>query len=358
MATFGESMGLTPSTAKIPSTVAAPKPTLGQRTAAESAATRWGDENRQPMTASTTPLGTRPGTLPGRPQTFRNEAEIESWIRQTYPYMAAFLSNPEVRNALFSVAKSGGGEAELYGALTKTGWWQSTDAANRTWQRLQSEDPAEARRLAGQTAAAIQNSARSLGVAMSADQIANMAMTATASGWTDAQTIDHLVGAFNWESSPGGDMTAYRDSIKEIGARYLVPVSEATARDYAKKIASGEMSQAGVDSIMQRQARARFSWMGDMIDQGVTPADYFAPARDAIANELEVGSDQINMMDPKFLSMLEVRDEKSGSLRGASLNEAMLSARRLPEWAGTQKAQERTAGMASMLGEVFGRKGI
>lgn len=298
------------------------------------------------------------GSLPpGGPQTFRNDADIENWIRATYPYMAAFLNNPEVRGALFRVAKSGGGEAELYGALTATSWWQNTDAANRTWQRLVGEDPAEARRLAGQTAASIQNSARSLGVNMSAQQIADLAWTATASGWNDAQTIDQLVNAFNWETSTGGDMEAYRDSVKEIGANYLVAVSEETARNYALRIASGEMTQQGVDAIMQRQARARFSWMGDLIDQGVTPADYFAPMRDVLANELEVGADSINLMDPKYLKLLEVRDEK-GQIRGATLNEAMLSARQMPEWANTQKAQERTASMTSMLGEVFGRRGI
>jgi len=74
---------------------------------------------------------------------------------------------------------------------------------------------------------------------LSSQQIADMAWTATASGWNDAQTIDQLVAAFNWETTTGGDMTAYRDSVKEIGANYLVQVSEETARSYAARIASG-----------------------------------------------------------------------------------------------------------------------
>lgn len=304
-----------------------------------------------------TQLGMPAGGLPGAPTATSSDEEIVAFLQANYPYMAAFLHNPEVRGVLINGARQGFDESRLKGALTATSWWQSTDAAQRTWQQLNAEDPAEARRLVGQTAASIQNSAKTLGIGMSAAQIANMATMATAAGWTDAQTIDNLVGSFSWESTPGGDMTAYRDAVKQIGAGYLVNVSEQTARQYAEAIASGEMSQQGVESIMQRQARARFSWMGDLIDQGIRPADYFAPARDVLANELEVGSEDINLMDPKWLSMLEVRDEK-GQIRGATLNEAMLTARRQPEWAGTQKAQERTASMAGMLGEIFGRKGI
>ena len=98
--------------------------------------------------------------------------------------------------------------------------------------------------------------------------------------------------------------------------------------------------------------------MGDMIDQGVTPSDYFAPMKSRIAAELEVGEDSINLMDPKWMGLLERKDEKTGETRGATLYEATLSAREDPKWQSTQGAQEMAVRASSFLSGVFGRKAI
>ena len=110
-----------------------------------------------------------------------------------------------------------------------------------------------------QTAATIQNRARTLGVNVN---IGSLAAAATANGWTDAQTIDAILQQVNWATLESGDLTAMRDDVKAIGADYLVGVSEQTAQNYAAKIASGEMSMEGVKSAMLKQALA-FEATGD-----------------------------------------------------------------------------------------------
>ncbi len=314
------------------------------------------DALRDKMLAATAARQAQLANLEPQDLRFASDAALTDYITANYGYFASFLNNPEMKTILFDAARNNWDQGKLYARVTQTGWWQSTSAAQRTWQQLRSEDPAEARRLVGQTAATIQNRARSLGLPISGGQIAGLAATATENGWTDAQTIDQLVSKINWNTIEGGDLTAARDQVKAIGGDYLVNVSDTTAQNYAARIASGELTASGVESIMLKQAKARFGWMAEELDQGATVKDFFMPIRDTIARELEMAPEDIDMMDSKWLSLMEKQGD-DGKLRAATLNEAMLGARRKPEWAKTNKATEMTANVSSMVSNLFGRSG-
>jgi len=288
------------------------------------------------------------------PRSTRPE-DVDAWVRDHYGHFAAFLDIPDVGRILRKAAIEGWGEGELYGAITQTEWWQNTSAAQRTWTRLTSEDPAEARRLVASKAADIKNRASTLGINVGG--IAGLAATAVQNGWTDAQSVDAMLQNINWKTLRAGSLTAARDDVLAIGGDYLVGVSEATARDYAEAIASGEMTQAGVKSAMAKQAKARFGYLSSEIDQGMSVKQYFQPIASQIERELELGSGAVDMMDSKWLSMLEKTGE-DGKPRAATLHEATQMARRQPEWANTNKAQTTTTNMMSMISNVFGRNGI
>lgn len=292
----------------------------------------------------------------GGPGPNASVAELEAYVRQRYGYMAGFLNIPEVRDVLMNAARNGWGPEELYGALSQTSWWRSTSAAARTWQQLVNEDPAEANRQAQEIGTTISDVAKQYGLRLSGGQVSALAVEAAKHGWSAEQQIDAILKNVNWDTLEGGAITSSRDRVKALASQYMVRLSETTARNYAERIARGELTEEGVVSIFQQQAKARFSYMSDLIDTGVTPNDYFAPSRDVIASTLEVGADTIDMMDPKWLGVLEVRGD-DGQLRAATMNEAMLAARKRPEWADTRNAQELTASMVSGLAQAFGRAG-
>lgn len=328
-------------------------PTTGMNRAEENRFRTLSDINRRDSTVPRQSLfGMDLG--PGVPAT---PGAIDAVIRAKYPFMAAFLGHAEVGPLLREAALKGWGEAELYGALQGTNWWRSTSGAARTWDNLASQDPAEAARLANQTVATVQNRARSLGINMSAGQLEQVALTATRNGWTDNQVVDELLRSLNWSTVQAGDLTALVDQVKSIAGSYLVSVSDATAQSYAAAIASGEMSETGVASVMQRQAKARFPWMESQIDQGVTPANALMPVRDTIAQELEMAPEMVDLMNPQWLGMIEVAGE-DGQLRAATREEARLAARKDPRWAGTGGAQEMATKAAAAIRDVFGRRPI
>lgn len=295
--------------------------------------------------------GSNAGTINRAPQ-----AEVYAYISENFPGMSAFFNAvPEIRDILITAAREKLSPLIVQQQIQATSWWKARSASVRDWELLVNNDPAEARSQVQTAAADIQNTARSLGLSLSSGQIASLATEVSRNGWSDAQTIDRLLQGLNWSTVEGGDLTAMRDEVKKVGSRYLVEVSDSTAQQYASRIASGEMSIAGVQSIMQRQARSRFTWMTDIIDQGVTPEDYFAPIRDTIARTLELAPEAVNLMDSQWLGMVETRDPKTGEIRGATLHEADLAARRRPEYWNTNRAQEQAAWTVSALQEMFGR---
>lgn len=286
-----------------------------------------------------------------------SNADIETIIRTKYPFMAAFMNHPEIGPILREAARNNWGEPELYGALQPTVWWQTTSQSARQWDLLTAEDPATAAANAASMASTLVNRARRLGLPVDNDQIESLAITAIRNGWTDDQVLDRLLESVNWAGVAGGDLTAYRDRVKQIGAEFLVPVSDATAQNFAVAIASGESSEQAVVSIMQEQARQRFSWMAPLIEQGITPSGYFGPLRDIIARELEVTPDSIDLMDPKWLGMVEVADA-SGVTRAATMREAQLAARRDPAIVGSSTAGKMLVTAGNAISALMGRRGF
>lgn len=281
--------------------------------------------------------------------------QILDYIAENYPGMIGFFnSNPEIRNLLIDAAKEGWSPEKLTAEIQGTGWYRGTSANQRDFQLLEQQDPATAQAQVAATAADIRNSAATLGLGFSAKTIADLAWQVNRNGWNDSQTVDALLSSLNWNTVEAGQLTANVDDIKKIARDYLVSISDTSARQYSARIASGEMNLAGVESIMKSQAAARFSWMGDQIQQGVTPVDYFAPVRDTIARTLEVAPESIDLMDPKWLRLVEVHDRETGKTRAATLNEAMLSARNQSSWVNTQGAQEMSAGMIQLAQQAFG----
>jgi hypothetical protein len=302
-----------------------------------------------------------PGAAPGMPGAVTPAGnvpynELVEWVLANYPGLAGFMNlDKDVKNIILQGAREGWTEAQVQAHLESTPWWRRTSESQRQWDLLESTDPAEAKRRVKSTAANLKNSSSTLGMSLSAGELANLAREAARNGWTTAEGMDALLKTVNWNKLGAGDLRANRDTIMDEQGRWLVNVSESTARDYATRIASGELTMEGAITAMRRAAKARFSWMGDLIEQGVTPEDYFRPIRDMVASTLEMAPEAINLMDQKWLGMVETRE--NGKMRAATTDEAMMRARRRPEWAKTRQAQDMAAGLANNLAQMFGRAG-
>jgi len=199
--------------------------------------------------------------------------------------------------------------------------------------------------------AAIRNEAGTIGRPMTEAEIKAMAKQAVDGDWTGDQLTDALTGDPTKISQPG-TFAAMADQIKGMAAQQLIKVSDATAKEWARQIISGEKDIVAVANIFANQASAEFGWAAGQIKQGTTMRDILMPARDTLAGELEVNPDTIDFNDQKWRKMVQTQG-LDGKPRAATLTEVTQAARKAPEWTNTSNAGRLAANMATMLRQAF-----
>lgn len=214
-----------------------------------------------------------------------------------------------------------------------------------------SSGPSKAQQYAA-AEAAIKNQAYTLGYTTITDpQIKQLARTAVDGNWSGEQLNEQLVNdaTKHWDKLTGGTILANVDQIKAGAAGQLIAVSETTARQWAKRMASGELDADGLRDMLQTQAAARYGWAAEVIGKGITMSDFLAPSRDRIARELEMNPEKLNMLDPKIMDMMTVVDPKNGQRRVANDTELARNARRDERWKSTGNARTMLSSAAMMI---------
>ena len=203
-------------------------------------------------------------------------------------------------------------------------------------------------------AARIQNESAKLGVKLNKDEVAYMATVSEKLDYSEDQLTDMILNQIDWTKLEAGTLTATRDQVKAMGKKYLMNLSDTTAQDYSKRIASGELDTTAIGSILAAQARSSMPWIGQYLDQGLTPEDVLTPSRDVIAQGLEINAGDIDITDSKYLKMMTVDDAKNGT-RLATQSEVQKNVRTDSRWGQTKQAKQLGSSMATTIAQIFGR---
>lgn len=291
----------------------------------------------------------------------RQNRELREQAVETFPYLAEWWDHDEVGPLLANAVRNDWDDRTLFGAVYATDWYEQNFGRSGAAAGLRRAGGggggggANREQRIAQLEAILSDQAALFGLQYSPEQIRDLAVRAEDGRWNEAMMIDNLLDGVERDDLTHGQILDFEDQARALAARYLVPMGDDQAHDLAMRIARGELDEAGLRSMFMAQARARFAWMGDQLDQGVTPEDYFAPAREVLARTLEMSAGQIDLMDDRWLGLLEV-DDGTGHKRGATLHEAMQAAREQPEWVNTRNAQDTMANMALGVAELFGRR--
>lgn len=203
-------------------------------------------------------------------------------------------------------------------------------------------------------AAQILNESASLGLTLSTEQIGQMATDAVTNNQDAAAIQDRLIQMAR-DAGTGlqaGTITATVDQIKDLAAQYLIQVSDETAKEWAFRANSGEMTQDAMINVIRTMSKERYGWAATAIDQGITTRAMVLPLRDQIAQELEVAPDTIDVMDTKWQKVIQTGRGTEQQL--ATTGDVIARVRDLPEWQDTRAAGDRAAAAVQTLTRMFG----
>lgn len=204
------------------------------------------------------------------------------------------------------------------------------------------------------TAADVKRVAQDIGLDMSAAKAQELSLIALRDGLDESGLQDLIFAEITnvMDLSDTGQLAANANILKQNAARNLVSLSDQSARDYAVRIAKGEIAEDAVNQLWVDSARARYGFAAGALDRGLSMYDYFLPSMQQIASELEMNVNDIDLSDGNMLSLLV--DESGAEPRAMSITESRRAARATNQWQGTQAARNSLSQMVNNISTIFG----
>lgn len=285
-------------------------------------------------------------------------------VLKYFPAYAWALDIPDVAATLQKAVSEQWTSQTLIANLEQTNWWKNTQPSVRQYNEEIATDPEryaeEVRRLSAKT----WDLSNSLGLGLQNTKVADdVARQALQLNWNDEQIKDALVTASRNQGQRGGDantglINTTIGQLKQNASSFMVGIDDKTAFQWATSVAAGEHKVEDYNEIFKGWAKGQFASLAPIIDQGVTPEQYFSPIKQAVGQTLEISPDAVDMInDPKYSKIAHFADPKTGTPRPMTISEAQTYVRGLDEWKGTRQGQQAAADMGQQILKTFGKVG-
>lgn len=279
----------------------------------------------------------------------------ETLVRERFPAFAWALDHEELGPILEEAAKGDYTEQTFSANLRATEWWTSRTEAQRSWDLFSGDttNAAEVARRVEEAKGSLSDQISTLGVEVPAAALDELTRQWLRNGWNE----DELIGAVLAESTDfnPGVFTATESAVKQMGADFMVSVSDSSARSLAQRMIRGEVDEVGIEETMRELATQQHPALADLIERGVTPSQYFAPHRTRIATALGRQPEDIDLMG-EFSDVLSIGDGRE--VRPMTVTETDRYLKSKDEYwqvpGGEGEAQ--LYGMVSGLAGAFGRR--
>lgn len=286
---------------------------------------------------------------------------IDQKILEQYgPALYAYRMHGEIGPILRWAAAANYDDERLWGLLEKTDWYRTTSDDARRWDDLNVTDPSTANARRDEQMSAISDAARSMGLYIVPMDLQNIAEDALRFGWSEGQITDVLasyIPAGGQGLDPGGTVAVDAATLRQNANAWMVSFTDAELQDMAARITRGELTMEGADLLMRERAKARFPYanLGELIDDGIKPADYFGEHQARIASRLGLPQQAVDWDEARWGKILDFVDDK-GNRRPMTIPEALAyiaDPRLFPEYDRSPQTTAQTATLLRDLRETF-----
>lgn len=296
----------------------------------------------------------------------------------SYGYSAALAAAvPEIKTLLAKAAAGKWDVQRFQDALQTTSWWKANSDTAKQMVTLQKQDPAQYNQQYTQAQAHVKQIAASMGVTLSAAQIANQATVDLWQGQDDA-TVQSQLGALYTGpaaagSGTGGTAVSLTSQIQQLAQSYGVPVTGTWVNGMVKTALTNGTGVEGAQAALTGMAQTTYPSLAQQLAAGQTTEQIAQPYIAAMSNTLELPDSGITLNDPtiqKALQQVQLQPAKpagaSAPAPGAGASAAAQPPALMPmwqfnqqlkadpRWQQTDNAKGQAYSMLHSLGQSFG----
>lgn len=276
-------------------------------------------------------------------------------VRERFPASAWVLDHPELETVIRKAIDEDQTPDTFANNLRATDWYTTRTEAERSWDIFAADttNAAEKADRLADAARGLADQASQLGLEVSAADLEAIALRSLREGLEGSQVTGLLLDR-STGNNPGA-FVASQDAVQAAGRQYLVDVSDEEAAKFARKLFTGEWTEANVAETMQKLAYQRHPGLRELLDNDVSPEEFFRPHQQRLAAMLGREPDQIDLMG-EFSAVTSIGD--GGSLRPMSVAETERYGRSLDEYWQVPGGEGETElyGMVDSLARAMGRR--
>lgn len=281
-------------------------------------------------------------------------------VLERYPQLAGFINHPEIGQVLLDAARDGLGPQELQGKIYGTDWYKSSWADLRQYELLRSTDPAEFQKVTEQSAFDVRSLFAKLGISIEGNAAGIMKLVTEAwlkhgkDDWYLYSLVGDIVNKDPSLITQNGELGARMAEYRALASDYMLDYSDDTlARTAINEWRQMDTKEA-IENRYRQEAIKNYGHLEDVLNRGITVKQAMQPMTAAVARTLEMGPEQINLMDARWRQLVEFDDPKDGKRRTMTTSEAERWARQQDEFQYTALAREETYSMAEELLTTMG----
>lgn len=279
-----------------------------------------------------------------------------------YPQLGGFLNHPEIGPVLRDAAANGWGAQELQGAIFKTDWYKTTWADFRQLELLKSTDPAEYAKVQQEAQFSISTLLRDLGVDGNRQPdlvriLSNDWLRHGRDDWYLYQRIGDVLERKPELMSERGSIAAKKAEYRKLAADYMLDYGEGTLTKLAVNEWMNRDKRETIENRFRQEAIKRYAHLEDMLTRGLSVRQAMQPQTTAVARVLEMNPEAIDLTQPRWRVLMEMKDPNDGKLRAMTTSEADRWARNQEEFKYTKNARDEVYDVSMQILQAMGSLG-
>lgn len=273
-----------------------------------------------------------------------------------FGWAASFIEHPELGPLFREAIERGYDNNRFLRELRQTQWWQTRTASQRQWDQDEALDPATANQQITRRETSIRDVTAQFGGMLTDEQVTELARESLRSNWSDSEMLDAIAAEISFDPlATDVKFGITGRTVRQLASDFAVPLSDVAADEWARKVATGEISDADYENWLRGQSKSLYPTLSADIDRGVSVKTLTDPFRQVAARTLGIAPDSVDFSSDRWNAALNFDDGKGRRMMTLTEWGDYLRTNSQYGYEYTEAAQNKAYTIAESIGQMFGR---